>query len=40
MEPVFATISNDGKSKIIIIGNRAYENKGIVWKRLELEKLK
>jgi len=40
MEPVFATISNDGKSKIIIIGNRAYENKGIVWKRIELEKLK
>ena len=36
MEPVFATISNDGKSKIIIIGNRAYEYKGgIGWKKIE-----
>ena len=36
MEPVFATISDDGKTKIIIIGNRAYENKGpLGWKKIE-----
>ena len=36
MEPVFATISNDGKTRIIIIGNRAYEYKGpLGWKKIE-----
>ena len=41
MEPVFATISDDAKTRIIIIGNRAYQytNAG-GWKKLKLSELK
>ena len=38
MEPVFATISDDGKTRIIIIGNRAYQYTTVGaggWKRLK-----